>query len=85
MTKKSIVNTQNIFLNSLRNSRTKVIVFLTNSKKLFGTIKGYDEFTIVLEHENSQTLIYKSNVTSIVPQTSIRPITEDTKQRTEDK
>lgn len=83
MTKKSIVNTQNIFLNGLRNNKTRVIVFLTNSKKLYGTIKGYDEFTIILEHEDSQTLIYKSNVTSIVPQTSFKPITEDARSKDE--
>lgn len=84
MTKKSIVNTQNIFLNNLRNGKMKVTIFLNNGKKLFGTIKGYDEFTIVLEHDEAQTLIYKSNIASIAPQSSIKPITDAVKPKTED-
>lgn len=68
------VNAQNIFLNKLRTDKTKVNVFVNGKTKLYGVIVGFDEYTIVLESSNSQTLIYKNQITSIAPQTLTRPI-----------
>lgn len=70
----STVNTQNIFINGLRLKGTRVNVFLSNKTRLHGVIAGFDDYTIVLESHGTQTLIYKTQITSITPQISERPI-----------
>ena len=80
MANKQGVNTQNIFLNCLRTSKTTVTVFLSNGTKLYGVVIGYDEFTIVLECKDSQTLVYKSNISSIQPNKALKPIKKDDTQ-----
>ena len=76
VTNKKGVNTQNIFLNTLRSQKIKVTIYTPNAR-LYGIVKGYDEFTIVLEDKDKQILVYKSGVTSIVPESPIKPIKND--------
>ena len=61
---------QDNYLNQLRKDKTPVIVYLTNGVKLRGLIKSFDNFVILLE-ENTQSLIYKHAVSTIVPEKSI--------------
>lgn len=68
------INTQSIFLNKVRLDGTKVTIFLANKLRLTGVIVGYDEYSIVLESDNSQLLIYKSNIASIAPSGHFRAI-----------
>lgn len=74
---KKVLNAQNIFLNKLRVDKAKVNLFLSNGVRLCGIIKGFDEFTIVLENDGRQTLVYKSSTISITPQNAIKPIKDD--------
>lgn len=62
------VNAQNIYLNKLRHDKTEVNIFLIGGARLYGVVKGFDQFTIILESNGSQTLIFKSGITSITPQ-----------------
>lgn len=68
------VNNQDIFLNKLRTDGTKVNVFLSNKTRLFGLIAGFDKYTLTLEFDNKQTLVYKNQIASITPHTQERPI-----------
>jgi len=61
---------QDNYLNQLRKDKTPVIVYLTNGVKLRGLIKSFDNFVILLE-ENTQSLIYKHAVSTIVPEKNI--------------
>lgn len=65
---KSSVNVQNIFLNKLRHDGTEVNIFLIGGARLYGVIKGFDQYSVVLENDGKQTLLYKSGITSITPQ-----------------
>ena len=71
---KVVVNTQNIFLNKIRVDKEHVNIYLLNGTRLYGVVKGFDEYTIVLESRGSQTLIYKNSIASIAPQNAVRPI-----------
>ena len=73
---KIAVNVQNIFLNKIRIDRDSVNIFLSSGVRLYGTVKGFDEYTVVLENQGNQTLIYKNNIVSITPQKPIKPIKE---------
>jgi host factor-I protein len=61
------VNMQETFLNSLRKNNTFVTVFLLNGFQLKGLIKSYDNYTVLLESEGKQQLIYKHAISTYVP------------------
>lgn len=61
------INLQDTFLNQLRKQSIFVTVFLTNGFQLKGTIKSYDSFTVLLESEGRQQLIYKHAISTFAP------------------
>jgi len=66
---KAAINLQDIFLNQVRKEHVPVTVYLINGFQLKGTVKGFDNFTVVLESENKQQLlIYKHAISTISPQ-----------------
>lgn len=64
---KTTNNLQDIFLNGARKSKIGVIIHLVNGFQLKGTVKGFDNFTVVLDAEGKQMLIYKHAITTITP------------------
>ncbi|MFS0574145.1 RNA chaperone Hfq [Sporosarcina sp. 179-K 3D1 HS] len=60
-------NMQDVFLNSLRKNNTFVTVFLLNGFQLKGLIKSYDNYTVLLESDGKQQLIYKHAISTYVP------------------
>lgn len=61
------VNIQDHYLNQLRKDRIGVTVFLTNGFQLRGQIKGFDNFTVLLETDGKQQLIYKHAISTFSP------------------
>lgn len=66
-----IVNLQDLFLNQARRTRVGLTVFLMNGFQLRGTVTGFDNFTVVLDSDGKQQMIYKHAISTMVPQ---RPI-----------
>ncbi|MBF4500016.1 RNA chaperone Hfq [Savagea sp. SN6] len=60
-------NMQDVFLNNLRKDGIFVTVFLTNGFQLKGIIKSYDNYTVLLETDGKQQLIYKHAISTYVP------------------
>ncbi len=60
-------NLQDYFLNRLRRDKATVTLFLMNGFQLHGTIKSFDGFTVVLDSEGKQQLIYKHAISTVVP------------------
>ena len=60
-------NLQDIFLNQLRKDRSSVTMFLMNGFQLHGIIRGFDGFTVVLDSDGKQQLIYKHAISTVVP------------------
>ena len=58
---------QDSFLNQLRRDRATVTVFLVNGFQLHGVIRAYDGFTVVLDSEGRQQLIYKHAISTVIP------------------
>ncbi len=73
------MNLQDTFLNKLRKEKIKVSVYLAKGTKLEGIIRFFDTFTILLESNKGQTLIYKSEISTIVPERPIRDLFSDQK------
>jgi len=69
---KNTINIQDQFLNQLRKDGTFVTVFLLNGFQLRGLVKGFDNFTVLLETEGKQQLIYKHAISTFSPQKNIQ-------------
>lgn len=65
---KTANNLQDIFLNGARKNRIPVTIYLTNGFQIKGTVKGFDSFTVVLDCEGKQMMIYKHAISTINPQ-----------------
>lgn len=64
-------NLQDIFLNQARREHMNLTLFLVNGFQLHGTVRGFDSFTVVLDTDGKQQLIYKHAISTIVPPKSI--------------
>ena len=60
-------NLQDLFLNQARRDRSQITMFLMNGFQLHGIVRGFDSFTVVLESDGKQQLIYKHAISTVVP------------------
>ncbi len=58
---------QEQFLDQARRERTGLTVFLMNGFQMRGVVTGYDDFTVVLECEGKQELVYKHAISTMIP------------------
>jgi host factor-I protein len=68
---KQTINIQDTFLNHLRKENIAVTIYLVNGFQLRGYIKAFDNFTIVIDSEGKQQLVYKHAISTFTPQ---RPV-----------
>ena len=59
------INLQDACFAQIKNDNTSIIIYLMNGVQLKGTIKGYDNFTVVLENEGKLQLIYKHAISTL--------------------
>lgn len=64
---KTANNLQDIFLNSARKNKIPVTVYLTSGFQIRGFVKGFDSFTVVLDCDGKQMMIYKHAISTITP------------------
>ena len=64
-------NLQDMFLNQARKEKLAVTMFLMNGFQLRGVIRGFDGFTVILDSEGKQQMIYKHAISTVVP---VRPV-----------
>lgn len=76
---KSTINLQDVFLNQVRKEHIPVTVYLTNGFQLKGMVKGFDNFTVVLDSEGRQQLIYKHAISTISPMKLVNLIFNDSR------
>lgn len=60
-------NLQDIFLNSIRKSKTPVTMFLVKGVKLQGIVTWFDNFSVLLRRDGQSQLIYKHAISTIMP------------------
>ncbi|MDR0381039.1 MAG: RNA chaperone Hfq [Oscillospiraceae bacterium] len=64
-------NYQDLFLNQFRRDHQNVTVFLVNGFQIKGVVRAFDNFTVVMEADGRQQLIYKHAISTIIP---FRPV-----------
>ena len=67
LTMQKTQNLQDLFLNQTRRDKQPVTVFLMNGFQMRGLVRGFDSFTVVLECEGKQELIYKHAISTLIP------------------
>jgi host factor-I protein len=65
------VNLQDGFLNQIRKDNIPVTVYLVNGFQLKGMIRGFDNFTVVIENEGKQQMVYKHALSTVMPMRNI--------------
>lgn len=62
-----VINLQDSFLNQVRKENIPVIIYLVNGFQLRGAVRGFDNFTVIIENEGKQQLVYKHAISTITP------------------
>ena len=68
---KQQINLQDYLLNQVRKEGITVTIYLVNGFQLKGTLRGFDNFTVVLESDGKQQMVYKHAISTVMP---IRPV-----------
>lgn len=61
------LNLQDVFLNQARKEKIAVTIYLTNGFQFKGMVKGFDSYTVVLDCDGKQNLVYKHAISTISP------------------
>jgi host factor-I protein len=65
------INIQDTFLNHLRKENVPVTIYLVNGFQLRGLVKAFDNFTVVIDTEGKQQLVYKHAISTFLPQRAV--------------
>ncbi len=68
---KNQINLQDAFLNRIRKENILVTIFLLNGFQIKGLIKGFDNFTVLVDSENRQQMVYKHAISTITPMQNV--------------
>ncbi len=63
---KQAQNIQEAFLNNARKDKTFLTIYLMSGVKLSGRIKSFDKYSVVLETNNQEQLIFKHAISTVV-------------------
>jgi RNA chaperone Hfq len=77
------INLQDVFLNQVRKEHISVVIYLTNGFQLKGIVKGFDNFTVVLDSEGRQQLVYKHAISTVSPMKIVNLIFNDNNGKTD--
>jgi len=67
MTTTSQVNFQDSFLDQICQDQIPVSVYLKSGVALRGLVKSFDVFTVIVEEEEKQQIVYKHTISTITP------------------
>jgi host factor-I protein len=71
MIAKQTKNLQDNFLNQARKEKMEITIYLMNGVPIKGRVLSFDNFTLLIEVDKRQNMIYKHAVSTIVP---IKPL-----------
>ncbi|PYV93432.1 MAG: RNA chaperone Hfq [Acidobacteria bacterium] len=62
---KPVQNIQDVFLNNARREKTLTTIYLLSGVKLTGRIKSFDKYSVILESNNQEQLIFKHAISTV--------------------
>src|ERR1041384_8350911 len=66
MKNKPAQNIQDSFLNTARKDKSQITIYLLSGVKLTGRIRSFDKYSVVLETNNQEQLIFKHAISTVV-------------------
>ena len=66
MESKPAQNIQDSFLNTARKDKSVITIYLLSGVKLSGRIRSFDKYSLVLETNNQEQLIFKHAISTVV-------------------
>jgi host factor-I protein len=63
---KQAQNIQEAFLNNARKEKTFLTIYLMSGVKLSGRIRSFDKYSVILESNNQEQLIFKHAISTVV-------------------
>ncbi|WP_258360491.1 RNA chaperone Hfq [Moorella sulfitireducens (nom. illeg.)] len=69
-------NLQDLYLNVLRRDNTPVTIYLVNGFQLKGIVRGFDNFTVILDADGKQQMIYKHAISTVMPSRPVNLMAE---------
>ena len=66
MENKPAQNIQDSFLNTARKDKSQITIYLLSGVKLTGRIRSFDKYSVVLETNNQEQLIFKHATSTVV-------------------
>lgn len=70
-------NLQDVFLNQIRKDNIPVTLYLVNGFQLRGVVRGFDNFTVLLDSEGKQQMVYKHAISTVVPHKPVSLVVEN--------
>lgn len=64
-------NIQDSFLNNARKDKSNITIYLLSGVKLTGRIRSFDKYSVVLETNNQEQLIFKHAISTVVMARSV--------------
>ena len=66
MENKPAQNIQDTFLNTARKDKALITIYLVSGVKLSGKIRSFDKYSVLLETNNQEQLIFKHAISTVV-------------------
>jgi host factor-I protein len=66
MESKTAQNIQDTFLNTVRKDKSQITIYLVSGVKLTGRIRSFDKYSVLLENNSQEQLIFKHAISTVV-------------------
>jgi host factor-I protein len=66
MDPKPAQNIQDTFLNTVRKDKSPITIYLVSGVKLTGKIRSFDKYSVLLENNSQEQLIFKHAISTVV-------------------
>ncbi len=71
MENKPAQNIQDTFLNTVRKDKSPITIYLVSGVKLTGKIRSFDKYSVLLENNSHEQLIFKHAISTVVSNRSV--------------
>jgi host factor-I protein len=71
MDNKPAQNIQDTFVNTVRKDKTPITIYLVSGVKLTGKIRSFDKYSVLLENNAQEQLIFKHAISTVVSNRSV--------------
>jgi host factor-I protein len=66
MESKTAQNVQDTYFNALRKDKSSLIIYLVNGVRVFGRIRSFDKYCVLVENGNQDQLVFKHAISTVV-------------------